>query len=263
MNDDALSDLSPQHPAETQSAPLVLTPALSPAQRQALRAEAHPLKPVVMIGGAGLTEPVLAEIDRALNAHSLIKIRLLDADRDERQVLMDAICRQLGVQPVQAIGKLLVIYRKVPEAPVRERLTLRPRTAPPEPGRWRGPIRNATAPRGRPASRDPAGAQGSFRDPSQARAPARPFADRDAAPRRPFGDRPSGPPRAFGDRGRPQDPQRRFEDAGRPGHAPRAAPSGERGRGFGPPRDPRGGPARSPARPPAGGPPPFRRRRDS
>ena len=220
--------------ADKPSTSLTLTPALTPVQRQALRAKAHPLKPVVMIGGAGLTEPVLAEIDRALDAHSLIKIRLLDADRDERQVLMDAICRQLGVQPVQAIGKLLIVYRKLPEAPPRERITLRPRTEPIAPGRWRGPIRNATAPRDRPPER-------SQRTPSEFRpTAARPFGDRppgpgrggfgdrDAAPRRSFGDRPPGPGRGvFGER----DVAPR-----RPGHAPRAI---------------------SP-----GAPPPFRRRRD-
>jgi len=157
-----------------------------------------------------LTEPVLAEIDRALNAHSLIKIRLLDADRDERQVLMDAICRQLGVQPVQAIGKLLIVYRKLPEAPPRERITLRPRTEPVTPGRWRGPIRSATAPRGRPPERGERNATNS-RPPA-----ARPFGDREAAPRRQFGDRPPVPGR-FGER-----------DAAprRPGYAPRAVSPG-------------------------------------
>ena len=165
-----------------------------------------------MIGGSGLTEPVLAEIDRALNAHSLIKIRLLDADRDERQVLLDSICRQLGVQAVQAIGKLLIVYRKLPEAPPRERITLRPRTEPVTPGRWRGPIRNATAPRGRPPERGE-------RNATDSRPPAaRPFGDRDAAPRRQFGDRPqpAGPGRFS------------VRDAAppRPGHAPRAASPG-------------------------------------
>jgi hypothetical protein len=135
---------------------------------------------------------------------------LLDADRDERQVLMDAICRQLGVQPVQAIGKLLIVYRKLPEAPPRERITLRPRTEPAAPGRWRGPIRNATAPRGRSPERSER-STGDFRPPA-----TRPFGDRDAAPRRSVGDRPTAP-RRFGER-----------DAAppRPGHAPRAASPG-------------------------------------
>ena len=231
MNNDAFPDSRPAPVADSPATPLVLTPVLSPVQRQALRAKAHPLKPVVMIGGAGLTEPVLAEIDRALNAHSLIKIRLLDADRDERQVLMDAICRQLGVQPVQAIGKLLIVHRKLPEAPPRERITLRPRAEPVKPGRWRGPIRNATAPRGRAPER-------SERTPSDFRPPAaRPFGERDAAPRRSFGDRPpvpgrfgerdAAPRRSFGDR--PTAPRRFGErDAAppRPGHAPRAASPG-------------------------------------
>ena len=93
-------------------------PALSftPAQRAAFRAQAHALKPVVIIGAEGLTEPVLAEIERNLVAHELIKIRVFGDDRDERIAVYDSICDRLNAAPIQHIGKLLVMYRPAPRA---------------------------------------------------------------------------------------------------------------------------------------------------
>jgi len=93
-------------------------PALSatPAQRAALRAQAHALKPVVIIGAEGLTEPVLAEIERNLVAHELIKIRVFGDDRDERVTVYETICERLNAAPIQHIGKLLVMYRPAPRA---------------------------------------------------------------------------------------------------------------------------------------------------
>lgn len=84
---------------------------LTPAERSALRAEAHALNPVVIIGEAGLTPAVLKEIDASLNAHGLIKVRVFGDEREERVTIYDTICEQLGAAPVQHIGKLLVIYR--------------------------------------------------------------------------------------------------------------------------------------------------------
>ncbi len=88
---------------------------LTPAQRKALKAQAHHLKPVVMIGDAGLTDAVLAEADRALRVHALIKIRVLGDDRATRGALMAQVCAGLDCAPVQSIGKLLVVYRPLPE----------------------------------------------------------------------------------------------------------------------------------------------------
>lgn len=93
---------------------------LSPAQRKFLRSLAHDLKPVVMIGTSGLTEAVLREAARSLDAHELIKIRVLNDDRVERESYMRAICDALGATPVQHIGKLLLIYR--PAEPPRIQL---------------------------------------------------------------------------------------------------------------------------------------------
>lgn len=88
---------------------------LSPAQRKSLKSMAHDLKPVVMIGNAGLSEAVIAETDRALAAHELIKIRVLNDDRDEREGWLAALCEALDATPVQHIGKLLLIYRPAAE----------------------------------------------------------------------------------------------------------------------------------------------------
>ena len=71
-----------------------------------------------MIGDAGLSAGVLAEADRALTAHELIKLRVFGDDRQLRRDILAALCAELGCQPVQEIGKLLVVYRqRPPEAP--------------------------------------------------------------------------------------------------------------------------------------------------
>ena len=84
---------------------------LTPAERSALRAEAHGLNPVVMIGEAGLTESVMKEIASSLDAHGLIKVRVFGDDREARIAIYEQICEELDAAPVQHIGKLLVLYR--------------------------------------------------------------------------------------------------------------------------------------------------------
>jgi RNA-binding protein len=84
---------------------------LTPAERSSLRAEAHALSPVVIIGEAGLTPGVLKEIDASLNSHGLIKVRVFGDDREARVTIYDTICEKLDAAPVQHIGKLLVVYR--------------------------------------------------------------------------------------------------------------------------------------------------------
>ncbi|WP_136419299.1 MULTISPECIES: ribosome assembly RNA-binding protein YhbY [Oxalobacteraceae] len=90
---------------------------LTPAERSALRSEAHALDPVVIIGDAGLTPAVLKEIDSSLNAHGLIKVRVFGDDRDARIEIYEKICEELGAAPIQHIGKLLVLYRPKKDAP--------------------------------------------------------------------------------------------------------------------------------------------------
>lgn len=88
---------------------------LTPAERRALRARAHALHPVVMVGEAGLTPAVHNEIDIALKSHELIKIRVLGNDRERRASMADEICSALDASLVQAIGKVLVVFRPRPE----------------------------------------------------------------------------------------------------------------------------------------------------
>ena len=85
---------------------------LTPAFRRELRARAHHLHPVVAVGQHGLTPAVLHEIDVALSAHELIKLRVFSDDRAERESLLARICDALSCAPVQHLGKLLILWRK-------------------------------------------------------------------------------------------------------------------------------------------------------
>ena len=87
------------------------------AQRRTLRARAHNLRPVVVIGNAGLSTTVLNEINNNLNSHELIKIRVLSDEHATRDRWHGEICATLHAAPVQHIGKILVVYRPLPEDP--------------------------------------------------------------------------------------------------------------------------------------------------
>lgn len=84
---------------------------LTPAQRQLLKGLAHSRQPVVMIGSNGLTPAVLKEIELALVAHELIKVKAASDELDTRRSWLQEICAATGAAPVQQIGKVLVIYR--------------------------------------------------------------------------------------------------------------------------------------------------------
>lgn len=87
---------------------------MNSADKKKLRAEAHSLKPVVMIGQSGLTAAVLAEIEQALNNHELIKVKIR-AERDERKRISEKICADTGAELIQGIGQITVIYRLNPD----------------------------------------------------------------------------------------------------------------------------------------------------
>ena len=89
---------------------------LTVAERLALKGRAHELKPIVIIGNAGLTEPVMKEIAESLKRHELIKIRVMSDDRDLRAAMLEQICTELNAAPVQRIGKILVVFQPNPEA---------------------------------------------------------------------------------------------------------------------------------------------------
>jgi RNA-binding protein len=84
---------------------------LSNTEKKTLKATAHSLKPAVMIGQQGLTEAVLAEIDTALDAHGLIKIRTRGADKNKRSEQGEQIEQQLNANVVDKIGGITVLYR--------------------------------------------------------------------------------------------------------------------------------------------------------
>jgi RNA-binding protein len=89
---------------------------LSPAERKSLKARAHKLEPVVIVGAKGLTDEVVKEIDVALKAHELIKVRAPGLEREQREEALQAICQRTGAEVVQSVGKVFVIYRKSDEA---------------------------------------------------------------------------------------------------------------------------------------------------
>jgi RNA-binding protein len=94
---------------------------LRPRERAMLKGRAHALEPIVQVGHAGLSATVMAEIDRALSAHELVKIRLGGADRQQREEMGHTICTQTDAIPVQRVGKILVLWRPRPyEVPAND-----------------------------------------------------------------------------------------------------------------------------------------------
>lgn len=87
---------------------------MNPIEKKKLKAQAHPLNPVVMIGQAGLTPAVINEINLALDAHELIKVKIR-AERDERKTMSEQICTETTAELVQSIGQIVVLYRKNPK----------------------------------------------------------------------------------------------------------------------------------------------------
>ena len=87
---------------------------LSTAERKEHRSSAHHLDPVVMIGGEGLTPAVEKEVDAALKAHGLVKVRVFSDDRAAREAMLVTLADQLGAAAIQHIGKLIVLWRPIP-----------------------------------------------------------------------------------------------------------------------------------------------------
>lgn len=98
-------------------AEIAALPSLSGKQKSHLRALAHTLEPVVQIGRQGLTEAVLREIDGALTAHELIKVKIPKEPATPAEALEAAIEAQLGARSVQRIGHLLLLYRPRSKSP--------------------------------------------------------------------------------------------------------------------------------------------------
>ena len=90
---------------------------LTAKERVHLKSRAHALEPVVHIGNAGVTEAVIAEIERALTAHELIKVRAGGQARDERAAILETILARTGAASVQTVGKVMVLWRPAPDEP--------------------------------------------------------------------------------------------------------------------------------------------------
>lgn len=89
---------------------------LTAAERKALKARAHKLEPVVLVGAKGLTDEVVKEIDGALKTHQLIKVRAAALDREQRQVALGEILQRANAELIQQVGKVFVLFRKNDEA---------------------------------------------------------------------------------------------------------------------------------------------------
>lgn len=89
---------------------------LTQEQKKHFKSIGHHLKPVVTVAEQGLKENLMAELDRALNDHELIKIQLRIAEREDRQAILTELCQQSSSVLVQSIGKMALIYRKNPKA---------------------------------------------------------------------------------------------------------------------------------------------------
>lgn len=88
---------------------------LTTRERAHLKARAHALEPKVMVGHGGATSAVIAEVDRALAAHELIKVKILGDDRDAREAMGDEISAATDSAQVQRVGKVIVLWRPKPE----------------------------------------------------------------------------------------------------------------------------------------------------
>ena len=198
---------------------------LTPSDRRELKARAHALKPVVMIGNDGLTPSVIAEINRALKSHELIKIRVAGDDRDARAAALVEICTQTGAEPVQHIGKILVVFRMNP--PEEKPATIAPRK-PRQVRTSRRPDSDSSARRDTPIRKglfDPRRSGGAESDKPAARRPYGSGTSRPAG--RPAGTGSARTGRSPAERTRAERAVDRTEDAprARPRGRPAASPS--------------------------------------
>lgn len=88
---------------------------LTSRERAALKARAHALEPLVHVGGAGVTDPVVAEAERALSAHELIKVKIATDDREARVAMGNQMAERTGAAVVHRVGKVVILWRAVPD----------------------------------------------------------------------------------------------------------------------------------------------------
>ena len=92
-----------------------MAPTLTAKERAHLKARAHALEPVVHVGSAGLTDRLVAEVERALTAHELIKVKIGTDDRAERVAAGEELCTKTGAAAVHRVGKVLILWRPRPQ----------------------------------------------------------------------------------------------------------------------------------------------------
>jgi RNA-binding protein len=95
---------------------------LSPERKKALRAIGHTLRPVVTVASKGLSEAVLAEINRALDDHELVKVKILVGDRELKQKTIAELCEKTAADLVQTIGHVALIFKKAAKRPSHSNL---------------------------------------------------------------------------------------------------------------------------------------------
>jgi RNA-binding protein len=91
--------------------------ALTASQKRHLRSLAHALKPVILVGGKGVSEAVLAELDLALERHELLKVKVAAEDRDERDAWIEQLAERAEAALVQRVGHVATLYRASREKP--------------------------------------------------------------------------------------------------------------------------------------------------
>jgi RNA-binding protein len=104
---------------------------LSESQKKYLRGLGHQLKPLIMVGDAGLSESLLAEFESTLDHHELIKVRVRVGDRDARNTIIERLCADSGASLVQRIGNIALLYRPNLKKKRERRIQLPPRQAQP------------------------------------------------------------------------------------------------------------------------------------
>jgi putative YhbY family RNA-binding protein len=90
---------------------------LTPRDRARLKARAHALEPTVALGNAGLTKAVIAEVDRALATHELVKVKIQGDDRELRKQIGDEIGAATDAAVVHRVGKIVILFRPKPDEP--------------------------------------------------------------------------------------------------------------------------------------------------
>ena len=90
---------------------------MNTALKQSLKAQAHHLKPIILLGAKGISEAVVAETDLALNTHELIKVKLNGVEKEDKIQVANELCQLVHAELIQMIGNTIVIYRKNEEKP--------------------------------------------------------------------------------------------------------------------------------------------------